>query len=397
MRVPPRSAALPVAVVAVAAAALVATVVARGRPAAQRTPAVSWLGLVGGPRAPVQNGQRMIVVLNTPSVAQRLAHARYATEAQERSWSSQALAAQSQVLTTLASQGVSVRPEFRYSRVINGFAASLDGRAVALLNQMGEVRGVYPVRAAYPASISENVIASKQFDATSGHRPGGSIAGYTGRGVTIALLDTGVDQSHPYLRGKVLPGIDVLDPAGDATPKPDPQNPSELERHGTELAGILVGADGPGGLHGVAPGAQVLPIRIAGWQPGSDGKDLIYARTDQLVQGLDRAVDPNGDGDAHDAVRVAVLGVAEPYAAFTDSPEALAVQGALDLNTVVVAPAGNDGGAGPAFGSVAGPAGGAGAVAVGATDSRTDQPRVRVVLRRGLEVILDEHLPLLGA
>src|SRR5207248_8051380 len=118
----------------------------------------------------------------------------------------------------------------------------------------------------------------------------------------------------------------------------------------------LVGAGGPGGLHGVAPGATVLPIRVAGWQAGSDGKALVYGRSDQLIAGLDRAVDPNGDGDAHDAVRVALVGVAEPYAAFADGPEALAVQGAPDLNTLVVTPAGNDGAARPAFGSVAGPA-----------------------------------------
>ena len=138
------------------------------------------------------------------------------------------------------------------------------------------------------------------------------------------------------------------------------------------LPGSSSGANGPGGLHGVAPGATVLPIRVAGWQPGTDGRDLVYARSDQLIAGLDRAADPNGDGDAHDAVRVALIGVTEPYGAFTDDPEALAVQGALDLNTVVVVPAGNDGAAGPAFGSIAGPGASPAAIAVAATDSRAD-------------------------
>ena len=141
----------------------------------------------------------------------------------------------------------------------------------------------------------------------------------------------------------MLPGIDVVDHGDDATAHSDPQDPSQIERHGTELAGILVGSGGPGGLHGVAPGATVLPIRVAGWQAGADGRDIVFGRTDQVIAGLDRAVDPNGDGDTHDAVRVALLGVAEPYAAFTDGPEAQAVQGALDLNTLVVTPAGNDG------------------------------------------------------
>jgi subtilisin family serine protease len=374
-----------------------AVISAPGRDSPAPAAPVTWRGLVGEPRAPVPSGQRMIVVLSTPSVAQRLKRARYATEAQERAWWASAYAAQKQVLLKLSTLGVTVRPDYSYYRVLDGFAAALDPRAVSLLDQMPEVSGIYPVRAAFPASVSETLLSTKAFGAGSGHRPAVELPGYDGRGVTIALLDTGIDEAHPYLRGRVLAGIDVVDRGDDATAHSNPQDPSQLERHGTALAGILVGAGGPAGLHGVAPGATVLPIRVAGWQPGSDGKNLVYGRSDQLIAGLDRAVDPNGDGDAHDAVRVALVGVAEPYAAFADGPEAQAVQGALDLNTVVVVPAGNDGGAGPAFGSVAGPAGAPAAVAVGATDSRATLPAVRVVLRRGLDVILDRPLPLLGA
>ena len=188
-----------------------------------------------------------------------------------------------------------------------------------------------------------------------------------------------------------------MDGGADASARSNLRDPSQTERHGTELAGILAGSDGPGGLHGVAPDAAILPIRVAGWQPTSDGRELVFSRTDQLVAGLERAVDPNGDGDCHDAVRIALVGVAEPYAAFTDGPEAAAVAGALALNTMVVAPAGNDGVAGPGFGSVAGPAAAPGALAVAATDTRTELPTARVVLRRGLDVIFDRDVPLLGA
>ena len=90
------------------------------------------------------------------------------------------------------------------------------------------------------------------------------------------------------------------------------------------------------------------------------------------------------------------LGVAEPYAAFTDGPEAQAVQGALDLNTLVVAPAGNDGVAGPTFGSVAGLPGRRrarrrrdGFAHRAAERSRRPAPRARRDPRRAL--------PLLGA
>lgn len=398
MRALLRSGAVPFAVAAVVLLASVTLVVgAHGRDGAVTAPPADWFGLVGGPRAPVSTQQRMIVVLQTPSVGERLAKAHYATESQERSWWAAANAAQKQVLLKLASFGVNVSPDYSYDRVLDGFSAVLDPRAVSLLEQMPEVTGVYPVRAAYPASVSERLLDSRWFSATSGHRPTAGVPGYDGTGVTIALLDTGVDLANPYLRRHVLPGIDVVSRAGDAAVRRDPVDATQIERHGTELAGILVGHGGPDGLHGVAPGATVLPIRVAGWQPAANGSELVYARSDQLIAGLERAVDPNGDGDEHDAVRVALVGVAEPYAAFADGPEAQAVQGALDLSTLVVAPAGNDGGAGPAFGSIAGPAAAPAALGVAATDARVDLPRVRVVLRRGLDVILDERLPLLGA
>jgi hypothetical protein len=119
----------------------------------------------------------------------------------------------------------------------------------------------------------------------------------------------------------------------------------------------------------------------------------VYSRTDQLIAGLERAVDPNGDGDAHDAARVALVGVAEPYAAFADGPLARAAAGAMRLDTLVVAPAGNDGPAGPGFGSVAGPGGAPAVLTVGAADLRSHSEGARVVLRTGIEAIFDEELP----
>ena len=398
MRALPRSVA-PLAIAAlVAAAGLLVTSDSGRGDSTPRTAAVDWRGLVGEPRAQVPIGQRMIVVLTTPSVGQRLAHTRYATEIQEKAWWGSAYAAEKQVLLKLAAMGVTVTPDFSYYRVLDGFSAVLDPRAVSLLEQMPEVAGVYPVRATFPASVSETLLSGKAFDAASGHRPLAGLPGYDGAGVTIALLDTGVALTNPYIGGdRLLPGFDIVGGGDDASAHANPLDSTQLERHGTELAGILAGRGGPNGLHGVAPGSTILPIRVAGWQQASDGSELVYGRSDQLIAGLERAVDPNGDGDEHDAARVALVGVVEPYAAFTDGPEAQAVQGALDLNTLVVAPAGNDGAAGPAFGSVAGPAGAPAALAVGATDSRAGLMRVRVVLRRGLDVILDERLPLLGA
>jgi subtilisin family serine protease len=123
----------------------------------------------------------------------------------------------------------------------------------------------------------------------------------------------------------------------------------------------------------------------------------VYSRTDQLIAGLERAVDPNEDGDAHDAARIALVPLAAPYAAFADSPDARAVEGALDLDTLVVAAAGNDGPAGPAFGSLSSPGASPDALSVGAADLRSQTEEVRVVVRVGLEVVVDRLLPLAGA
>ena len=340
----------------------------------------------GSTHPQVAAGERRIVVLRTPSLAQRLAVARFATEAQERQWTAQALAAQQQVLGELAAHGLGVRPDYTFARVLDGFSAPLDPRAVALLERDPAVAGIYPVRAAFPASLSAPGAAA----AVAG------LAGADGRGVRIALLDTGVDAAQPALGGRVEPGIDLVDRHPTAAAQPDPQDPARVERHGTELAGLLVGAGGRSGLRGVAAGATVLPIRIAGWQPDARGRDVVYARSDQLVAGLDRAVDPNGDGDAHDAARIALVGVSEPYAAFADSPEARAVAGALALDTLVVAPAGDEGAPRLAGGSVGGPGGAPAALAVGALDTRPATGSVHLAVWRGLRLAFDGRLPLLG-
>jgi subtilisin family serine protease len=367
---------------------------------ALRSAASSWQGLVGGPRPAVTVGQRELVVLKTPSLAQRVAqNGGFATQRQEHQWTRAAIASQKQLLTVLSTHGISVRVDFSFARVLNGFSAALDARAVALLERQNDVVGVYPVRVAYPASISAELLGHEGLAIGAGQLPSVSLPGYDGRGVTIALLDTGVDSAHPYLRGRIQEGINVVDPEvrSGAPAVPDPDEPSRLEQHGTEMAGLLVGAGGPGGISGVATGASVLPIRIAGWQRDLTGGWAVYARTDQLIAGLERAVDPNLDGDAHDAARIALVGVAAPYAAFADSPEARAVQGALDLDTLVVAPAGNDGPAGPGYGSIASPGGSPDALSVGAADLRTRVEQVRVVVRTGLRLLLDRTLPLAGA
>src|SRR5947209_5732890 len=121
-----------VALVAIVAGAIVVAV--QGHRAQHPVPtSVTWRGLVGDEHPPVSFGQQMIVVLKTPSLSQRLARAGYATEQQERQWTEADNVAQQQVLVALAANGVGGRPDYTYSRVIDGFSAQLDPRAIALL------------------------------------------------------------------------------------------------------------------------------------------------------------------------------------------------------------------------------------------------------------------------
>jgi Subtilase family len=394
---PPREPfnALVLAALAVAVTGILIAAGGRSSRAISTQEDASWQGLAGAQRPRVAVGQRVIVVLKTPSVADRVGNAGgLATSEDERRWEHTAVSSQKLLIARLRLEGVIVQPEFSYTRTINGFSAAFDARGIALLERAADVQGVYPVRAAYPASLSARLVGSTEL----AERPGISLSNKDGRGVTIALLDTGVDRAHQFLQSRVAPsGIDIVGGDAGALAAPQPDAPSELERHGTEMAGLLVGSGGPGALAGVAPGATVLPIRVAGWQRDATARWAIYGRTDQILAGLERAVDPNGDGDEHDAARVALVGLSEPFAAFADGPLALAASGAMRLDTLVVTPAGNDGPAGPGYGSVSGPGGAPDALTVGALDLRPKFGQVRVVLRAGLRVEFDGTRPLAGA
>ncbi|QGN46447.1 type VII secretion-associated serine protease mycosin [Micromonospora sp. WMMD558] len=77
----------------------------------------------------------------------------------------------------------------------------------------------------------------------------------TGSGVIVAVIDSGVDASHPDLAGQVLPGLDLVDPQGAGDPDP--------VGHGTTVAGLIAGRnDDSRGVVGLAPEARILPVRV---------------------------------------------------------------------------------------------------------------------------------------
>jgi type VII secretion-associated serine protease mycosin len=89
----------------------------------------------------------------------------------------------------------------------------------------------------------------------------------TGEGVTVAVIDSGVDPDNADLKGRVLPGKDLAeDEPGDEH--------TDYEGHGTGMAGLIAGTgayNGGKGAFGLAPGSKILPIRMP---DGSEAADM---------------------------------------------------------------------------------------------------------------------------
>ncbi|WP_228975541.1 type VII secretion-associated serine protease mycosin [Streptomyces sp. DH12] len=154
-----------------------------------------------------------------------------------------------------------------------------------------------------------------------------------GAGVTVAVLDTGVDDSHPDLAGNVLPGKDLV---GFGARRGE----RAWARHGTAMAGIIAGhGHGPGngdGVLGVAPEASILPVRVI-----LEGGDKARARArhtrgNALAQGIRWAADQGAD-----VINLSLGDDSE--SAHPEPAEDAAVQYALAKGAVVVASAGNGG------------------------------------------------------
>src|SRR5207247_7126716 len=103
--------------------------------------------------------------------------------------------------------------------------------------------------------------------------------GVKGAGVTIAVVDTGVDLNHPDLASHLVAGKDLV--AGKTDCPPGPQ---DEYGHGTHVAGIAAAVTNNGiGVAGTAPDASIMPVRVL--DPSGSG-DI-----DTIIAGIKYAAD----------------------------------------------------------------------------------------------------------
>ncbi|MEV0950027.1 S8 family serine peptidase [Promicromonospora sp. NPDC050249] len=171
-------------------------------------------------------------------------------------------------------------------------------------------------------------------------------AGYTGEGVTVAVLDSGLDRTHPDLD-------DVVVGAKDFTGS---GNTDDLYGHGTHVASITLGSgDASDGTNrGVAPGADLLVGKVLDEFGGGE--------MSSVVDGMEWAA-----GEGADVVNMS-LGEFENYTDGTDPTSVALDTLSARHGTLFVVAAGNDG----AYGTVATPGAASSALTVGAVDDADD-------------------------
>ena len=175
----------------------------------------------------------------------------------------------------------------------------------------------------------------------------------TGRGVTVAVLDSGVDAHQPGLRGHVQHGADFLHGKGRGA------GDTDCVGHGTEVGGIIAAQPAESiGFAGVAPDVQLLPVTVSEKEVMSDGNtsgDTVDAAG--LADAVRWAVDAGAD----------VLNMS--LVLYHDDPVLKSAIGyALGQGVVVVAAVGNEGSA-DAHNPTPYPAAYDGVIGVGAVDS----------------------------
>ncbi len=266
--------------------------------------------------------------------------------------------------TSAAAVGVKLTERYSYDSLWNGLSVSVAPSQVATLRSVTGVKAVYPVETLSlpPAeNAPNNNIDLKNAVGLTGADIAQTELGLDGSGVTIAIMDSGLDYTLPEFGGcfgpgcKVRGGFDLVGdaynatpgPAFDPVPHPDadplPCDPDVADRaevlgagtsdaaHGTHVAGIAA-ADGrghtdDGQVVGVAPGAQLLAYRVFGCNGGTD--------SDVMVHAMELALADHAD--------VLNMSIGAAFTNWAQYPTAVAADNLSAAGVTVVASIGNSG------------------------------------------------------
>ena len=174
--------------------------------------------------------------------------------------------------------------------------------------------------------------------------------GSQGDSIVVGIIDTGIDYFHPALGGGIGPGYKVI---GGYDCYNHDNDPFDDNGHGTHVAGIVAG-DGDS-LKGIAPKAKLMAFKVL--DATGNGSESI------VIEGIERAVDPNDDDDPKDKVDIANMSLGSDSGA-PDDAVSTAVNNAVKMGMIFCVAAGNTG----SYYSIGSPASAALAITVGATD-----------------------------
>jgi subtilisin family serine protease len=254
---------------------------------------------------------------------------------------------QSAFVRRAAGRAPGARLQTSVQTVLNGVVMDVDAEQIAALANDPDVARISRV-IDYQMDLSETV---PYIGATAVQN-----AGYDGRGVRVAVLDSGIDYTHAAFGGpgtveafnnndptiietgtfptaKVVGGYDFVGsnwPNDVLAPDPDPLDDGPGGGHGTHVADII------GGKAGVAPGVDLYAVKVCSSVSTSCSGVA-------LIQGMEFAVDPDGDGDTSDHVDIINMSLGSNFGQPFDDDLSLAVNTATRVGVMTVASAGNGG------------------------------------------------------
>ncbi|SOC58167.1 cell wall-binding repeat-containing protein [Ornithinimicrobium cerasi] len=272
-------------------------------------------------------------------------------------------------LADAAEAGVDVEVRREFGTLWNGVSVAAEKADLAALAASDTVEAIFPIGL---VEVPERPEDANPELYTAIQMTGADIVqselGYTGAGVRVGIIDTGIDLDHPDLGGTGSPGTtafpsarvtkgydfvgdsynsDPSDPAYQPKPLPD-ANPDDCNGHGTHVAGI-VGASGE--VTGVAPGVTFGGYRVFGCEGSTESDIMLHAMERSLADGMD----------------VVNLSIGSAFTAWKEYPTSRATDALAREGVVVVASIGNSGASG--LQSAGAPGAGEDTIGVGSVDN----------------------------